>query len=87
MLCVGIGLAILLELTGRRRDGPGIGVSRLRRRVSGEQRSVPVPDGLAGLRLDQAISRLFGLSRTAAATLVEAGDAVLDGQPGGSPRR
>jgi 23S rRNA pseudouridine1911/1915/1917 synthase len=51
--------------------------------VSGEQRSVPIPDGLAGLRLDQAISRLFGLSRTAAATLVEAGDAVLDGQPGG----
>ena len=32
-----------------------------------------------GLRLDQAISRLFGLSRTAAAALVEAGDALVDG--------
>jgi 23S rRNA pseudouridine1911/1915/1917 synthase len=51
--------------------------------VTGEQRSLPIPDGLAGMRLDQVVSRLFGLSRTAAATLVEAGDAVLDGQPGG----
>jgi len=45
------------------------------------QRSVPVPDGLDGMRLDQAVSRLFGLSRTAAATLVEAGDALVDGFP------
>jgi 23S rRNA pseudouridine1911/1915/1917 synthase len=44
-------------------------------------RSVPVPDGLDGMRLDQAVSRLFGLSRTAAATLVEAGDALVDGIP------
>jgi 23S rRNA pseudouridine1911/1915/1917 synthase len=44
-------------------------------------RAVPVPDGLDGLRLDQAVSRLFGLSRTAAATLVEAGDALVDGIP------
>ncbi|GAA5196761.1 RluA family pseudouridine synthase [Rugosimonospora acidiphila] len=41
---------------------------------------MPVPDGLDGMRLDQAVSRMFGLSRTAAAALVEAGDAVLDGQ-------
>jgi 23S rRNA pseudouridine1911/1915/1917 synthase len=40
-----------------------------------------VPDGLDGMRLDQAVSRLFGLSRTAAATLVEAGDAMVDGVP------
>ncbi|MFC3740267.1 RluA family pseudouridine synthase [Paractinoplanes deccanensis] len=33
------------------------------------------------MRLDQAVSRLFGLSRTAAATLVEAGDALVDGIP------
>jgi 23S rRNA pseudouridine1911/1915/1917 synthase len=46
-----------------------------------EQRSLPVPDGLDGMRLDQAVSRLFGLSRTAAAALVEAGDAVVDGFP------
>jgi 23S rRNA pseudouridine1911/1915/1917 synthase len=42
-------------------------------------RSLPVPDGLDGMRLDQAVSRLFGLSRTAAAALVEAGDALVDG--------
>jgi len=44
-------------------------------------RALPVPDGLDGMRLDQAISRLFGLSRTAAAELVEAGDAAVDGIP------
>jgi 23S rRNA pseudouridine1911/1915/1917 synthase len=44
-------------------------------------RSLPVPDGLDGMRLDQAVSRLFGLSRTAAATLVESGDALVDGFP------
>ncbi|WP_221477925.1 RluA family pseudouridine synthase [Paractinoplanes abujensis] len=33
------------------------------------------------MRLDQAVSRLFGLSRTAAATLVESGDALVDGIP------
>ncbi|HET6532963.1 MAG TPA: RluA family pseudouridine synthase [Actinoplanes sp.] len=33
------------------------------------------------MRLDQAVSRLFGLSRTAAASLVEAGDAMVDGVP------
>src|SRR5262245_1609458 len=46
-----------------------------------DRRSLPVPDGLDGLRLDQAVSRLFGLSRSAAAALVEAGDAVVDGYP------
>ena len=40
-----------------------------------------MPDGLDGMRLDQAVSRLFGLSRTAAANLVEAGDAMVDGVP------
>ncbi len=47
----------------------------------GEQRSLPVPDGLDGLRLDQAVARLFGLSRTASAALVEAGLALVDGYP------
>ena len=46
-----------------------------------DRRSLPVPDGLDGMRLDQAISRLFGLSRTAAASVVEAGEALLDGVP------
>jgi 23S rRNA pseudouridine1911/1915/1917 synthase len=51
------------------------------RRPTGDKRSLPVPDGLDGMRLDQAVSRLFGLSRTAAATLVEGGDALVDGVP------
>ncbi|SDZ07910.1 ribosomal large subunit pseudouridine synthase D [Micromonospora pattaloongensis] len=50
-------------------------------RPAGERRSLPVPDGLDGMRLDQAVSRLFGLSRTVAAALVEAGDALVDGVP------
>ena len=45
-----------------------------------QRRSLPVPEGLDGLRLDAAISRLFGLSRTAAADLVGQGAASLDGQ-------
>lgn len=45
----------------------------------GERRSMPVPDGLDGTRLDQAIARLFGLSRTAAMALVEGGDAAVNG--------
>jgi 23S rRNA pseudouridine1911/1915/1917 synthase len=52
-----------------------------RKRKPVTTRSLPVPDGLDGMRLDQAVSRLFGLSRTAAATLVEAGDAMVDGVP------
>jgi len=40
---------------------------------------LPIPDGLDGLRLDVAISRLFGFSRTAAAGLVDAGRVTLDG--------
>jgi 23S rRNA pseudouridine1911/1915/1917 synthase len=44
-------------------------------------RLLPVPEGLDGLRLDVALSRLFGMSRTAAADLVDAGDVHLDGRP------
>jgi 23S rRNA pseudouridine1911/1915/1917 synthase len=42
-------------------------------------RSLPVPDGLDGLRLDVAISRLFGFSRTAAADLIDAGNVQVAG--------
>jgi 23S rRNA pseudouridine1911/1915/1917 synthase len=45
----------------------------------GETRAVPLPDGLDGLRLDVALSRLFGLSRTTAADLVASGSVRLDG--------
>ena len=44
-----------------------------------ERRTVPVPDGLDGLRLDAAIARLFGLSRNVAADIVDSGGALLDG--------
>ena len=43
------------------------------------RRALPVPDGLDGLRLDAAVARMFGLSRTAAAALVEDGSVTLDG--------
>jgi 23S rRNA pseudouridine1911/1915/1917 synthase len=45
-----------------------------------EVRTLPLPDGLDGLRLDVALSRLFGLSRTSAADLVEAGSVTVDGR-------
>jgi 23S rRNA pseudouridine1911/1915/1917 synthase len=44
-----------------------------------ESRLLPVPDGLDGLRLDVAISRLLGFSRTAAADLIDAGRVSVDG--------
>ena len=44
-----------------------------------EHRLLPVPDGLDGLRLDVALSRMLGYSRTAAADLVEAGRVSIDG--------
>lgn len=49
------------------------------RTESGEHRRLPVPDGLDGLRLDLALARLFGLSRTAAAAMVDRGDVLVDG--------
>src|SRR5690606_10024639 len=51
------------------------------RAVVDRTRALPVPDGLDGSRLDVAISRLFGLSRSAAAELVETGEARVDGSP------
>jgi 23S rRNA pseudouridine1911/1915/1917 synthase len=44
-----------------------------------DQRSMPVPDGLAGERVDVALTRLFGLSRSKAAELVAEGAVQLDG--------
>lgn len=45
----------------------------------GEARMVTVPEGLAGERVDAVLARLFGLSRSKAAKLIEAGDVALDG--------
>jgi 23S rRNA pseudouridine1911/1915/1917 synthase len=56
-------------------------------RPRGEHRSVPVPEGLDGLRLDAAIARMFGVSRTVAAALVADGQVSVDGAaPGRSDR-
>jgi 23S rRNA pseudouridine1911/1915/1917 synthase len=43
-------------------------------------RALPVPDGLAGERLDAGLSRLLGLSRSAVADLADAGRVRLDGR-------
>lgn len=45
----------------------------------GDQRSLPVPDGLEGERLDAALARLFGFSRTRAAELISSGEVLVDG--------
>lgn len=42
-------------------------------------RALAVPAGLDGLRLDVALSRLFGFSRTGAAGLIDAGAVRVDG--------
>ncbi len=54
---------------------------------SPEQRLVTVPDGLAGERLDAAMARMFGLSRTRAAALIADGQVEVDGHPAGKSDR
>jgi 23S rRNA pseudouridine1911/1915/1917 synthase len=53
----------------------------------GDRRSLPVPDGLEGERVDAALARLFGLSRTKAAELAAAGGVTLDGTTVGKSDR
>jgi 23S rRNA pseudouridine1911/1915/1917 synthase len=43
-----------------------------------DHRALSVPDGLAGERVDAAMARLFGLSRTRAADLIAQGHVLLD---------
>ncbi|WP_017933854.1 RluA family pseudouridine synthase [Nocardioides sp. Iso805N] len=45
-----------------------------------DQRTLFVPDGLEGERLDAAMARLFGVSRTRAAELIAEGLVTLDGK-------
>ena len=45
-----------------------------------EQRMMPVPDGLAGMRVDAGLSKLLGLSRTVVADLAAAGDITSEGK-------
>jgi 23S rRNA pseudouridine1911/1915/1917 synthase len=54
---------------------------------SGQHRALPVPDGLEGSRVDQVLTRLFGLSRTAAAELADTGNVVIDGRVRGKGDR
>ncbi|WP_411700249.1 RluA family pseudouridine synthase [Conyzicola sp.] len=44
-----------------------------------ETRSLPVPNGLVGQRVDAAIAKLLGFSRTFAAEVAEAGGVTADG--------
>ncbi|MDR7329720.1 RluA family pseudouridine synthase [Corynebacterium guangdongense] len=46
-----------------------------------ETRTLPVPEGLEGMRVDAAVARLFGLSRTVAADLIAEGDVTIDAVP------
>ncbi|KAA8964522.1 RluA family pseudouridine synthase [Mycobacterium sp.] len=50
-------------------------------------KSMPVPEGLAGMRVDAGLARLLGLSRTAAAALAESGNVELDGKTAGKSER
>ncbi|WP_447942809.1 RluA family pseudouridine synthase [Microbacterium aurum] len=43
-------------------------------------RSMPVPDGLDGVRVDAALAKMLGFSRTFAAEVAEAGGVRLDGR-------
>ena len=44
-----------------------------------DHRTLPVPDGLAGERVDAAMAQMFGLSRTRAADLISRGLVHVDG--------
>ena len=44
-------------------------------------RVLPVPDGLAGERIDVALSRMLGLSRARVSALVDAGAVRVDARP------
>ncbi|MDO4911131.1 MAG: RluA family pseudouridine synthase [Corynebacterium sp.] len=45
-----------------------------------EHRSLPVPPGLEGLRVDAGVSKLLGMSRSSVADLVTGGHVLLDGR-------
>jgi 23S rRNA pseudouridine1911/1915/1917 synthase len=52
-----------------------------------EIRTLPVPEGLEGERVDAAIARMFGFSRTKAAELAAAGKVSIDGSTAGKSDR
>ena len=84
-VCINIaaGLIILQTFRGIALDGTPRLRARLRARggvtTHAEQRTVLVPDGLAGERVDAAMARMFGLSRTKSADLIAQGLVHVDG--------
>ena len=52
-----------------------------------ELRTLPVPEGLEGMRVDAGLSKLLGLSRSAVAGLTESGEVLVDGSPVGKSDR
>lgn len=46
-----------------------------------ESRFLPVPDGLAGQRVDAALARMLGLSRSKVAAMADSGAILADGRP------
>jgi len=50
-------------------------------------RLLPVPEGLEGARIDQALAKMLGFSRTFAAQVAESGGVELDGHPAGKSDR
>ncbi|GGA55913.1 pseudouridine synthase [Pseudoclavibacter endophyticus] len=46
-----------------------------------ESRTLPVPEGLDGARVDAGLAKLLGLSRTAVAEIAADGGVVVDGRP------
>lgn len=55
--------------------------------MSREIKTVPVPEGLAGMRVDAAMSKMLGLSRAASAELCAEGVVLLDSTPVGKSDR
>ena len=48
--------------------------------MSRELRTLSVPEGVAGERIDSALTRVLGLSRTSVVRLLEDGDITTNGQ-------
>jgi 23S rRNA pseudouridine1911/1915/1917 synthase len=52
-----------------------------------ESRSIPIPDGLDGSRVDAGLAKLLGFSRSLAAEIAEAGGVTVDGREAGKSDR
>ena len=47
--------------------------------MPGDSRLIPIPEGMAGERIDAAMARMLGLSRSQCATMIDSGLVLLDG--------